>query len=226
MSWLTGKEIQKEVEAGRITIDPFEKSQVNPNSYNYRLANKLLILKFNNEFNGIPCIDPKLPMITKEVIIPETGYLLLTENFYLGSTVEVFGSDIFPSLLTGRSSIARIGLGNHKCGGLLDLGWKGTITLEISAKLPTIVYPNMKFGQVYWFTSIGDVEGYKGKYQGQRGPRASEIYKDFQTKSIVNPYRNNDSNCGPLMNDGKPRFVSREAYEEAFNEEFGLDGGE
>ena len=40
---LTGKEIAKEVLAGRIVIDPFTPSQVQPNSYDFRLGDKLLV---------------------------------------------------------------------------------------------------------------------------------------------------------------------------------------
>ena len=42
---LTGNQIEKERKAGRITIEPFECSMVNPNSYNYRLAETLYKVK-------------------------------------------------------------------------------------------------------------------------------------------------------------------------------------
>ena len=40
---LTGPEIVKEHFAGNISIEPFNLLQVNPNSYNLKLGNKLLV---------------------------------------------------------------------------------------------------------------------------------------------------------------------------------------
>ena len=48
---LTNLEIVKQVKKGNIKISPFKKSLLNPNSYNYRLAETLL------EFDDI--IDAK-----------------------------------------------------------------------------------------------------------------------------------------------------------------------
>ena len=39
---LSGKEIAKQVRDGNITIDPFVETNVNPNSYNYRLLHMVL----------------------------------------------------------------------------------------------------------------------------------------------------------------------------------------
>ena len=39
---LSGKEIKKQVDAGNIGIDPFNPDQLNPNSYNLRLADKIV----------------------------------------------------------------------------------------------------------------------------------------------------------------------------------------
>ncbi|MEK7524922.1 MAG: hypothetical protein AAB548_00950 [Patescibacteria group bacterium] len=38
MGWLTGKQIEIEVKRGKIKIDPYYEDQLNPNSYDYRLA--------------------------------------------------------------------------------------------------------------------------------------------------------------------------------------------
>ena len=40
---LSGKEIEREVKNGNIVINPFNPSQVNPNSYNLTLHNELLV---------------------------------------------------------------------------------------------------------------------------------------------------------------------------------------
>ena len=68
MAWLTGKQVELEVAKGQIKIDPFSEEQVNPNSYDYRLAPLLRRLLPNSERNYTPCIDPKLPMKYEEKI--------------------------------------------------------------------------------------------------------------------------------------------------------------
>ena len=71
---LTGKEIIKEFKAGNIFIDPFDESQVNPNSYNYRLGSKLKIF---DHFDGEKSVF-------KELKIPIGGFILKTGKMYLG----------------------------------------------------------------------------------------------------------------------------------------------
>lgn len=180
MSWLTGLRVADEVASGRIVIDPFDPAQLQPNSYDYRLAPKLRILRLNGAFHGVPCIDPRKEMVYEEVVIPPDGYLLQTESAYLGYTVERFGSKHFASLVTGKSSIGRLFIKNHACAGLIDQGFENHITLEITAKLPTLVFPHMRFGQVFWFESAGECALYAGKYnQGDNAGEPSKIFQDW-----------------------------------------------
>jgi dCTP deaminase len=179
LGWLTGQEIKNQVKLGKIRITPYDETQCNPNSYDYRLGNFLRKLKFNSSFDGKPCIDPKKPMEFEEIQIPESGYLLETPNAYIGSTVERFGSDTFAALVTGKSSIGRLFIKNHACAGLIDQGFYGHITLEITAKLNTLVYPGMRFGQIFWFKSIGDCDLYQGRYALNNEGIPSQISDDW-----------------------------------------------
>jgi|KBSSwiStaDraftv2_1062776.scaffolds.fasta_scaffold87276_3 dCTP deaminase len=169
--WLTGTRIRAEVEASRILIDPFLPDHLNPNSYNYRLSPVLKQLTAE-------VIDCRGEDEYAEILIPEEGYILEPGECYLGATVEVFGSDHYASLVTGRSSIGRKFLTNHITAGLIDQGFFGNITLEIVAYKRTRVYPGMKFGQIFWFTTSGEPMLYEGKYQGQRGPTPSRLRDD------------------------------------------------
>ena len=40
---LSGREIEREIHNGNIKIEPFERSKVNPNSYNLTLSNDLVV---------------------------------------------------------------------------------------------------------------------------------------------------------------------------------------
>lgn len=154
MGWLTGKEVAHQVEMGRISIDPFDTTQCNPNSYDYRLAPVLKVLEANSVFNGTPCLDPKLPPKYHEVSIPESGLLLEVEQAYLGRSIERFTSRHYAALTTGKSSVGRLFVKNHLFHlSLVPLGFDGHLALQISAKLPTLIFPNMRIGQVFWFES-------------------------------------------------------------------------
>src|SRR3990172_3881115 len=104
--WLTGSEITRQVELGRIRISPFEKEQVNPNSYNYRLDP--MIRRLTNDI-----IDMRRADEFEDILIPEDGLLLRAGECYLGCTVEEFGSDYYAALVTGRSSVGRKFITNH-----------------------------------------------------------------------------------------------------------------
>ncbi|MDZ4662375.1 MAG: 2'-deoxycytidine 5'-triphosphate deaminase [Pseudomonadota bacterium] len=181
MAWLTGPEITKQVRLGRIRIDPFRLDQCNPNSYDYRLGNTLKLLKLNSQHKGTPCIDPRLPSLYEEVVIPTDGYLLETPNAYLGYTVEQFGSDHYACLVTGKSSVGRLFVKNHACAGPIDQGFFGHITLEITAKLPTLIFPGMKLGQIFFFEVCGKPNLYNGKYKENNKGIPSQIIKDWDS---------------------------------------------
>ena len=60
---LTGPEIIKEYKKGNLTIEPFDQTLVNPNSYNYRLGEQLQVfcgVKDNKQlFEIITILDLK-----------------------------------------------------------------------------------------------------------------------------------------------------------------------
>ena len=90
---------------------------------------------------------------------------------------------------THNSSLGRLGLLIHSTAGFVDAGWDGQLTLELSnvANLPITLYPGMKIGQISFIrmTTPADVPygsaAVGSKYQGQRGPRPSRYWENFQT---------------------------------------------
>jgi dCTP deaminase len=171
---LSGLEIVKQIALGNISIQPFNASQVNPNSYNLTLDNYLLVYK-----DGI--IDSrKKELETYRIDIPETGVLLEPNKLYLGKTVEWTESNCFVPRIEGRSSLGRIGFESHICAGFGDVGFKGNWTLEIRVTQPTIIYPYMQVCQITFEEVKGDFESYNGKYQNQKDVIASKIANDFK----------------------------------------------
>ncbi|MCP4371263.1 MAG: dCTP deaminase [Deltaproteobacteria bacterium] len=169
---LTGSEIIKQVEKGKIKIDPFNLEQINPNSYNFRMGDAI-------KFYVNPVLDPKIKQEVREVHINSDGYTLYPGRIYLGHTLETMGSDYYVPMVKGRSSTARLGLFIHVTADIIDIGSYNQWTLQLYAVQPVKVYSHMLIGQVTFWTVVGEIELYKGKYQGSKGPYESQIYKDF-----------------------------------------------
>lgn len=173
---LSGKQIEQEVRSGRIHIEPFNSGQVNPNSYNFTLGDT--ILTYTDEILDVK----KQNKYTIQPIPPE-GMVLQPDTLYLAHTHEVMGSELYVPIMRGRSSIGRIGIFINITADLIDIGSINQWTLQIHAVQPVRVYPGMLIGQVTFWEITGDISLYAGKYQGSRGPMASQIYKDFEPKN-------------------------------------------
>ena len=99
---LSGEEIQKNL-GGNIIIEPYHPSQLNPNSYNLRLSNELLVYDTDT-------LDMKANNPVRHLTIPDSGLLLETNKLYLGRTLEYTKTEQFVPMLEGRSSVGRLGL--------------------------------------------------------------------------------------------------------------------
>ncbi len=170
---LSGLKIEEEVKNGKITIDPFNKNDINPNSYNYTLGDYIKVY-----VNDI--LDSKCKQEVKKVPIPDEGLVLEPNKVYLGYTNEIIGSDYYVPTITGRSSTGRLGLFVQITSDLVDVGFTGRLTLQMHATQPVKIYKGMKIGQIMFWKIYGDVELYKGKYQNSKEPRESEVWRDFK----------------------------------------------
>ncbi len=170
---LTGNEIKKRMGTD-IVIEPFDENKVNPNSYNLKLHNKLLIYDEK-------VLDMKKPNKVTEITIPEEGLLLEPNKLYLGRTVEYTETRNLVPMLEGRSSIGRLGLFIHVTAGFGDDGFSGFWTLEIQCIEPIIIYPNVEICQIFYHTTLGERKSYDGgKYQNNKDIQASMLWKDFK----------------------------------------------
>jgi dCTP deaminase len=158
---LTGTEIEAERAAGRITIEPFSLDLVNPNSYNYRLGQNLLVKTDSGGWDS--------------VVIPPEGYVLNSRRLYLGSTYEKLGSKNYAMSLIGRSSIGRLGLFLQVSANLGHVGAYHSWTLELVAAQPIRVYPLMRVGQISFWSNEGIGVPYTAGYSRFDAPTASEF---------------------------------------------------
>ncbi|MEU4763963.1 dCTP deaminase [Actinosynnema sp. NPDC023794] len=184
---LSDRDLRKEVESGRLVLDPFDDVMVQPSSIDVRLDRFFRV--FNN--TRYTHIDPSMQQDDLTSLVePADGepFVLHPGEFVLGSTFELVTlPDDLAGRLEGKSSLGRLGLLTHSTAGFIDPGFSGHITLELSnvANLPITLWPGMKIGQLCLFRLSSSAEFPYGsaqagsRYQGQRGPTPSRAYLNF-----------------------------------------------
>ena len=170
---LTKSAIMEEMRKGNIIIQPFNQKQLNPNSYNVTLNERLERYTCN-------VLDAYKENPTEEIIIPKEGYVLEPNVLYLARTNEYTETYNLVPGIDGRSSIGRLGIEIHRTAGFGDVGFRGTWTLEITAIMKVRVYPNMQIGQLYYEEITGEPTNYEGRYQDQIDATPCRLYKDFE----------------------------------------------
>jgi dCTP deaminase len=183
---LSDRTIARLIDEGRIEIDPYEPSLLQPSSVDVRVDRYFRVFR-NNLY---PFIDVKAEQedLTELVEIGDEPFILHPGEVVLGSTLErVRLADDLVARLEGKSSLGRLGLLIHSTAGFIDPGWDGHVTLELSnvANLPITIYHGMKIGQVSFMQLSEPASAPYGavklgsKYQGQRGPTPSRYWQNF-----------------------------------------------
>ena len=102
------------IEVDTLSISPWSEDMIQPCSVDLKLGAELKTL------------DGDVINLLKE------DYSLKPQEFILGSTFETVRIPTFLcGELTGRSSIARLGVSCHQTAGFIDAGFNGNITLEL-----------------------------------------------------------------------------------------------
>ena len=160
---LTGPEIQRSWTAGEISIDPFNPLHLNPNSYNFHLASRLVRVSRHDGQET-----------TSTIVLPKEGFVIEPGSLYLGATHERIGSSEYSMTLLGRSSIGRLGIFLNSTADLGHLGSDSNWTLEISVVQAVRIFPLMRIGQVAFWTVEGHRLSYSGRYHNDTSPERSK----------------------------------------------------
>lgn len=195
---LTGKQIKLAQEQGYLSISDFDEKRLNPNSYNLRLADELvmyggwIVSDHSMELLTASLLDMKENNMWVKTTIPPEGFLLKPGIVYLGRTMEYTETHKFVPMLEGRSSVGRLGISVHSTAGFGDIGFCGYWTLEISCVQPVRIYPGVEICQIYYHTVGPEAEIWipnadnpdilkydKGKYQRNNGIQPSMMWKEF-----------------------------------------------
>lgn len=147
--YLSDRDIREAVKRKNIVIHDFDDARLQPASYDILLGNKFILTEsHNNDF-----IDPHRNILpkTREVLISDNEYFVLHPGVnVLGTSWDFFGSDKYLIHLSGKSSLARIGLIVHNTAGLINPGHYLNITLELHNLngVPIILRPKMAIAQI------------------------------------------------------------------------------
>ncbi len=189
---LSDRDIRTQIDTGRVTLDPYDASMIQPSSIDVRL-DKFFRVFDNHKYASI---DPSIeqPDLTRLVEVDgDKPFVLHPGEFVLGSTFEsVSLPDDIAARLEGKSSLGRLGLLTHSTAGFIDPGFEGNVTLELSntATLPINLWPGMKIGQLCFFQLSSPAEHpygsdkYGSRYRGQRGPTASKSWMSFHRSDV------------------------------------------
>ena len=188
---LSDADILDRLAEGDLAIEPLDDvdQQVQPASVDLRLGERFLEFQRTN----IPCIHPTdagevSEYVTETTVAEGDEFILHPGDFVLGTTTErvEIPSDLLATV-QGRSSLGRLAIVIHATAGIVDPGYKGQITLELSnlGTAPVALTPGMRVSQLI-FTELKSAANRPygadrgSKYQGQDGPQASRIGDDTE----------------------------------------------
>lgn len=175
MSTLSDETIRDALHRGDLKVEPLLEP-IQPASIDLRLSN---LLRLPPDVGSHRIIDPA--SFVGEVFSTRmtfTRYLLKPGEFVVGSTLErVTLSNKLEAIVTGKSSLARIGL-QIESAGYVDPQWDGNLTVEIKNLGPYYIYltPGMTICQIRIGSILGPVSrgygsaGLGSHYQGSEGP--------------------------------------------------------
>jgi dCTP deaminase len=177
---LSDRTIARLLEEGRIEIDPYDPSLLQPSSVDVRVDRYFRVFR-NNLY---PFIDVKQAQddLTELVEVDGEPFILHPGEFVLGSTLErVRLPEDVVGRLDGKSSLGRLGLLIHSTAGFIDPGWDGHVTpralerrqpadhdLPPDEDRPALLRQMTEPAESpYGSGALGS------KYQGQKGPTPS-----------------------------------------------------
>jgi dCTP deaminase len=149
-SVLSDTTIRELIEGGRIVIDPWDPSMVQPASVDIRLGDSFRVFH-NHRIKSIDLANPPSDLTEHVRVGPDEDFVIHPSEFVLGRTVErVEIPDDIVCRIEGKSSLGRLGLIVHATAGFVDPGFKGSLTLEIANfnSVPIVLRPGLPIAQL------------------------------------------------------------------------------
>ncbi len=153
-SVLSDGTIMRLVSEGRIRIDPWDETMVQPASVDLRLGDTFRVFH-NHRVATIDLREPPRGLTEQVKVTDDLPFVIHPGEFCLGSTAErVELPDDIVARIEGKSSLGRLGLIVHATAGFCDPGWKGTLTLELNnlTRVPIKLYAGLPIAQLSFMT--------------------------------------------------------------------------
>src|ERR671932_1168631 len=175
VSVLSDGTIRRLVEQGRIRIEPWDPSMIQPASIDLRLGSSFRVFH-NHRARAIDLRDPPRNLTEQIVLGHDEPFVVHPGEFVLARTEEhVTLPDDVVARIEGKSSLGRLGLIVHATAGFVDPGFGGTLTLEITnlTRVPIKLYAGLPIAQLSFMTLDKPAEQPYGsaalgsQYQGQ-----------------------------------------------------------
>jgi dCTP deaminase len=149
-SVLSDGTIRRLIAEGRVRVEPFDDTMVQPASIDLRLGSSFRVFH-NHRIGAIDLADPPRNLTEHVEIGERESFVIHPGEFVLGRTQEhVELPDDVVARIEGKSSLGRLGLIVHATAGFVDPGFKGTLTLEITnlTRVPIILWPGKPIAQL------------------------------------------------------------------------------
>jgi dCTP deaminase len=153
-SVLSDGTIRRLIADGRVRVEPFDDSMVQPASVDLRLGTSFRVFH-NHRITAIDLADPPRNLTEHVEVDEDESFVIHPGEFVLGRTQEhVELPDDIVARIEGKSSLGRLGLIVHATAGFVDPGFKGTLTLEITnlTRVPIILWPGKPIAQLSFMT--------------------------------------------------------------------------
>jgi len=184
MGVLPDHKIARELAYGELEVEPVNlDEQLQPASLDIRLGNHFKQFPVNDK---IIDVQQGVEEMVEDVLEEKDEIVVYPDDFFLADTKESF--DIPPDILgelTGRSSVARLGITVHQTAGLFDPGFSapsGVLEITNVGNRPVKLKPGMRIAQMTFTKLDGSANNpYNeddNKYQGQEGATESRIHED------------------------------------------------
>lgn len=186
--FLSDTDIKKAVKAEEITIRDFDVKRLQPASYDVILGNKF-ILTSAHEMQAIDPVNKIFPKTTEVEVADGEAFVLHPRTTVLGTLKDFVGSNTYLIQISGKSSLARIGLVVHNTAGIINPGHFLHITLELANFniVPIILRPGMAIAQLTFskltspvshdYTETGRFNGdnWKKNFTGEVKSRKTQV---------------------------------------------------
>jgi dCTP deaminase len=170
MAILTRDAILRELEAGRLRVDPLEPDQVGPASIDLTLGREIRVLEPGGDV--IPIRDSEDFRNHSVERTLDEPYVLKPGGTIHGITVEriTLPTDLC-GFLEGRSRFARLGLMIHVTSAFVQPGVSNRQVLEMSnvAGHPLQIHAGVRLCQIVLMRTEGNAT-YRGRFAGQERP--------------------------------------------------------